>query len=493
MMFGYASLGVGLARNILFVPIYLRNIPLAEYGAWLATGGALALLLISDFGLSGVVTQKASATYGAGDLRALGSLIGSALLIGFLLALALTALCMVFLPFLPSLQTLNESEARTVVECFAIVVVANALGLFGATAISVVRSLQRPVMAGLIAIVSDVANIGVTLVGLFKGYGLYALAAGILVRSTIIAITAPLALLLVCSRAIGVRIRVQWESVWVLFGESARFFLSAVAMKIQAQANILFVGMTLGPTSAAIYGLTVRAHETVLMLIGQINAALVPSITHLFGSGNLIRFGAVVRRVLLLLSATAAFGLSLTIILNPAFLKLWVGRYTVVSQDVSIIMGIALFVSSVGYVAYDALVAQGKFQLVSYTFLLTSTLQVSLLLVLLHLGLWIAPTVTLLTACIWGLLFWKSVASSLVMRLEARALISELARVVGMSAVTVTGFLLFYPAVNSWPALGREAAFGAAVLAGGYLILSAQIRSIAREEWGTTMRSLGLT
>ena len=92
MLFGYASLLISLARNILFVPIYLHNIPLAEYGAWLATGGALALILINDFGLSGVVIQKISVRFGAGDIKALGSLAGSALTIGLLMALLLTAI-----------------------------------------------------------------------------------------------------------------------------------------------------------------------------------------------------------------------------------------------------------------------------------------------------------------------------------------------------------------------------------------------------------------
>src|ERR1017187_10409872 len=68
MLFGYTSLLIALARNVLFVPIYLHNIPLAEYGAWLATGGALALILVNDFGLSGVVTEKISMSYGAGDI-----------------------------------------------------------------------------------------------------------------------------------------------------------------------------------------------------------------------------------------------------------------------------------------------------------------------------------------------------------------------------------------------------------------------------------------
>jgi len=77
---------ISLARNILLVPLYLQKIPLAEYGAWLATGGALALMLINDYGLSGVVTQRMSASFGAKDFDALGRLTGSALAIGSLLS-----------------------------------------------------------------------------------------------------------------------------------------------------------------------------------------------------------------------------------------------------------------------------------------------------------------------------------------------------------------------------------------------------------------------
>ena len=125
MLFGYASLLISLARNILFVPIYLHNIPLAEYGAWLATGGALALILINDFGLSGVVIQKISVNFGAGDFEALGSLAGSALAIGSLMALLLSALSLACVPYLPGLQSLNPLQKHAVVNCFLIAVAAN--------------------------------------------------------------------------------------------------------------------------------------------------------------------------------------------------------------------------------------------------------------------------------------------------------------------------------------------------------------------------------
>src|SRR5580692_11999532 len=91
ILFGYASIAVALARNVLLVPLYLHNIPLAEYGAWLTTGGALALMLINDYGLSGVVTQRMSASYGARDFAALGRLAGTSLAIGAVLAAVLGA------------------------------------------------------------------------------------------------------------------------------------------------------------------------------------------------------------------------------------------------------------------------------------------------------------------------------------------------------------------------------------------------------------------
>lgn len=491
IVFGYSSILVALARNVLFVPIYLHSISLAEYGAWLATGGALALMLINDFGLSGVVTQKISVALGAGNFEALGSLAGSAQIIGLLMAVGLTAVSLVLVPFLPGLQSLSALQQHTVVNCFAIAVAANAAGLVGATAISVIRSLQKAGLAGCIALFADLANVAVTLIGLFRGAGLYAIAVGMLVRSLILAVGAPLGVWTVCSRGLKVALIVRWPSVRELLGDSSRFFLSAVAMKIQAQANVFFVNSILGPTSAATYSLTVRAHETVLMLIGQINAALVPSVTHLFGSGNIARFRSVLLRLLITLAGITAFAMSLTIVLNAGFLRLWVGSYGFAGQNVSITMGAALFVSSVGYVGYDALVAQGKFKLVANAFVLTSLLQVFLLMTYLGRGAWIAPSATLTAAVIWGLFFWRRVSAEIGMTgSDMLRSFTELGRIVGVSAAVIAGFLAFYPVANSWGALIIEALVCTVALAGGYLLLSSQIRLIIREEAGMTLRAL---
>jgi O-antigen/teichoic acid export membrane protein len=489
MLFGYAGIVISLARNVLFVPIYLHRIPLAEYGAWLATGGALALILINDYGLSGVVTQRMSACYGAEEFATLGGLTGSALAIGSLLSVGLSAISLIFVPFLPGLDTLSASESHTVVVCFIYAIVANGLSVVGATAGSVLRSLQRVVLVGSINLIAEAVNLSVILIGLLAGYGLYAIAAGVLARAAIIAIAGLAGVWFVCMRRLRTRIEVRPAVVRDFVGESSRFFLSSIAIKLQAQANVFFAGTILGPTSAAIYSLTARAYETVLMVIILINGSLVPSVTHLLGSGNIERFRAVILRLVVFLAALTALAMTMTIILNPAFLLLWVGRDAFGGQYVSILMAAALFVSSIGGVAYDALLAQGKFRLVTRFFVCTSLLQVLMLMSLLHLGLWVAPFVTIFTGCVWGVAFWANVSSDIHLTGgELRGLLGELMRVIAVSTAGAAAFGILYPSANSWPALIVEAVICGACLTGAYLWISPNLRRITYEEIGTTLR-----
>src|SRR5215470_8368905 len=90
VVFGYAQIGVTIARNVLLVPLYLRFVDVTEYGAWLATAGVLAQLFVSDFGLTATVIQRAATAFGGGDKRVLGRAVGSSLSVSLLLGALLT-------------------------------------------------------------------------------------------------------------------------------------------------------------------------------------------------------------------------------------------------------------------------------------------------------------------------------------------------------------------------------------------------------------------
>ena len=74
----FAARSAGSTRNVLLVPVYLAYVSTEEYGAWLATGGTLVQLLISDYGVSGVILQRVAASYGANDRVRLAGVLGAA-------------------------------------------------------------------------------------------------------------------------------------------------------------------------------------------------------------------------------------------------------------------------------------------------------------------------------------------------------------------------------------------------------------------------------
>jgi O-antigen/teichoic acid export membrane protein len=195
-------------------------------------------------------------------------------------------------------------------------------------------------------------------------------------------------------------------------------------------------------------------------------------------------------RLLVILAALTALAMTITIIMNPAFLRLWVGKDAFGGQGVSILMGAALFVSLTGGVAYDALLAQGKFRLVSRFYICSSLLQVLLLITLLRSGLWVAPLVTMVTAAVWGVGFWINVGSDInISSKEARGLLGELVRIVLMSAAWITAFEFFYPSATSWPALIVQGVVSALCVSASYLVISPRLRDIVRDEIGTTLRA----
>jgi len=175
-VFGYFGLGFTLARNVLFVPIYLHYIELGEYGAWLATGGALVQLLITDFGLSGVISQRVAALSGAGDRSAIRALTAAGMVNAALLAVGLTAFCSLLGLALPATQGLSREAIARVSDCFMLALVANGVGIVSVAALAVVRGAQRATAAGVTTLVAELVGVVVTLTCLFSGLGLYGIA-----------------------------------------------------------------------------------------------------------------------------------------------------------------------------------------------------------------------------------------------------------------------------------------------------------------------------
>ena len=489
-VFGYGSLAFTLARNVLLVPVYLNHIALAEYGAWLATGGALAQLLVADFGLSGVLTQRVASQSGAGA-AGLRSLMGAGLANSLALALALGAASSLIAAWLPATQGLDAAQRARVMDCFFIAVGANSLGVLSLAGIAALRGGQKPGLAGAVMLGADILSVTVTLVCLFARLGLYAIALGLLVRSACVALGSLSSVLLTWRGALR-----DWRPNWLdslaMWRDTARFFVTSIAMRLQSQANILFVGMLLGPHWAAVYGLTVRAHETVHMFMGQLNASFGPVLAHLAGAGQGARLDAVIRSLLPLVAALAAVGAVGVLVLNQSFVTLWAGPEAFGGAALTLTMALALWVTQLSFVGYEALLARGDFAYIARVFAIGSVVHVITVLTALEwLGVWAAPLALLCSSLSWGWLAWRRVAVQMRAAGAGPGAALGEAGVIGLAGAICGALLLaFLPPATSWSMLAAEAVMTALLVAAVLLIVRPGLRRTLRDEILSTLRAM---
>ena len=489
-IFGYGSLAFTLARNVLLVPLYLHYIDLGEYGAWLATGGALVQLLVTDFGLAGVITQRIAAHTGGGNHTAMRALVSAGLANALLLGLAMSALSSLVALWMPATQGLSAPAGLRVRDCFLIAVAANGLGVVGGAALAVVRGAQKPTVAGSIALAADLASVVVTLGCLFAGFGLYGLAWGLFTRSAVSMVAALGVIERIFSDFSG-RWWPRWRDSLDMWRDSARFFATSIAMRLQSQANILTIGIFLGPHAAAIYGLTVRAHETVQIIVGQLYASFGPVLAHLAGAGDTRRLMAVIRALLPLAAALAAIGAVCVVVFNQSFVTLWVGPQAFGGWPLTVLMAVAMWLAANAFVSYEALLARGEFALIARAFALSSLVHVTVLAIVLPtLGAWAAPLALCASTTCWGTLLWRRIAADGEPSLgEQRSLFAE-ASFIGLVAICAAALWILLPQPKSWATLIVAAPLCALTVAVLLLAARPALRRLLSTEIAATLRSL---
>ena len=488
-LFGYATIGIALIRNIVLVPVYLHFIPVDEFGVWMASGGALVNLFIVDFGLSGALTQRVSQFLGAGEFDRLGRALVAGLVASALLAGILTATALLLAPLVPLFSELSPAAAARAVQCFRIAILTGGIGILNAALLGLLRSFHRPAAAGLTNVTADLISIAVTLVLLGNHYGMYSLADGLLSRSGFVLCASFLVLRSEIRRRTMVVLELAGREFRVLLGGSLYWFTASISMKLQTNANTVIVASSLGPTAAAAYGLTVRAHETLQALLLELAHAVTPSMAHLFGEGNVARLRDVSMRLVVVIAALAAVGMAVAVACDPMFVSLWVGRGLYAGHLVSALMALSIWIGLIGHVGYDAVQARGDFRAIAGIYSLTAAVHILALFALTRFGVWGAPAASVASASLLALLFWRKVDSVMPIPIAERGTlvrcVSSIA-VVGV-AIAVGGLYALPSMTDHWVAFIGRATF--LVLAGiaGLYVAAPDVVNLFRAEVRTTL------
>jgi O-antigen/teichoic acid export membrane protein len=485
VLFAYGSVALALVRNLALVPVFLYYIDADEFGAWMATGGVLAYLLMLDFGLMGVVGQRIAQAYGAGDFPLLSRRMGTSLAVAGVISLLSAALAGVISPLVPGMMQMTGDAADRLMFCFLIVALANGLNIVALATRAILRSLQRPVVPGVAELMSELVGIVLTIVLLVAGHGLYALAYGLALRSVVNVAVNGVGCLIVIRRDLGLRLGWDRGEARALWGNSFYQFFSSIAIRLQSRSDLFFVGLVLGPRSALVYGLTIRAHETVRLVATHFVASVQPSLAHLHGGRNVTRFREVVVIMACLAAVISCIGMAGVVAFNGSFMALWLdqpGLYG--GLLLTTLVAVFGFVAELGAAQYGTLMALGEFRRLCRVLWEATSVRLPLLLVLLFLiGLPGAPIAAILSALLQTARLTAAVAKVLEFSgREVRNVASHLARMT-LPVIVLGGAAVWWAvAPGTWIGLllAGAAFSGVAAAIAGLADLSF-VRRIGRE------------
>ncbi|MEX0323161.1 MAG: lipopolysaccharide biosynthesis protein [Puniceicoccaceae bacterium] len=324
MLLGYVNYGLTLIQAILLVPLYLSYIGAAQYGLWLATGGILGWLSFLDMGLSSVTLQRVGRSLGGKDGVIAGSYFGT----GYMLHVGLMSITIIIsVPVmffvLPLLDGVGQ-DLQLIRRCFFLATIGFALSSIANTLIGIGQAAQKTLVPGVVNNLSTAAGIVFIWYGLNKGWGLYSIPCGTILRGLILNV-----FLLPYGRKLIQREGGHQRFDKAAFTDLAKLspftFISKFGNGIVQNAEPLFLGIFVGPEVVVVYVLTNRAAQLLTGIVNRVTGSLFGPLSHISGDDNLIRAQQAFFKsmgLLVILSIMAAFFYSA---LNWGFVSLWVG------------------------------------------------------------------------------------------------------------------------------------------------------------------------
>ncbi len=481
----YGAIGVMVLQGFALVPLYLRHIDPRAYGAWLATGNVIGWLAFIDPGLSAVVQQRISHAYGDGDRARMEGAIGTGLVLNLGVAAALGGAGVALSPFIPGLVRVEGPLAAQIASACALAAAGEGVLLSALALASVLMALMAfPLTTGVLYVVGSLAGIAATVVFLSLGFGIRAIALGLIVRASLLLVANVVLLTYVLTRRVRLRPRFSRDDLRAIAGLSAYTWLARVGGALISNLDAFLIARLMGTGHVPVFVLTRRAVDLIGQVTSRVGAAFGPALSHLHGEGDRAKLARVSRRLITLVGAVSAMGLGGYVGLNRAFVRLWVGGAFYGGPTLTLLLGLAVTWQALQLNLSSTLFATGHVRNTSTATIAEALLRLLLVSALLALGaglhgVALGALAAGMAANLWLLLSLHARLIELDRRAAGRFYGAIALRCAGLALVGLLWDRLA-PTPASWPALALSAAALSAVEAALLLATSPALRDEAR-------------
>lgn len=488
--FGLAQVLFVTLNGIILVPIYLQQMSVSLYGAWLAAGSVLTVLAVIELGIGIVLTQQLAGLLVKSDLKGYATTAFTGAL-GIVPAGGLLAFLGIALAFvMPAWFQLNDAEARQLTEAMVLASLAAGFSIIAQTWGALPQAAQRTVGMGIVGNASLIVWIAATVLGLAARLGVVALGLGLLARALFLT-SGYLALIIHQWRTMRAPRPVFSRAILLdLVKRSAPVFLSRIGSAAGQNAEPAITALVISPSAAAILSLSSRLAVVVRMVVGPIGTAVFASVSHIY-AGGADRTRDVLKTLFFLSNLLLAVGLGVTMAFNDAVVSLWVGPDMYGGDVLTLLIVLSTAMGVIMNLNMNFLQSMGRFRDTSLIDIAELPLR---LLLMVALGTWIGINgmvlaAILATLAIKGWAYPRLLARSLrIGNRGAAALVTAGLPYLGLSIGLAVAWLRTVPVAANWLQIGVQASVY--MLAIGMLIVatSRNARRLA-----TTLLTPGMT
>lgn len=324
LVFNYSFLGYNLIVGIFLVPLYLKYIPASLYGAWLASGNILAWIGIINPGFGEIIQQKVAFHYGQKDHDKVGEYIVSGSFFSLLLSLLVIVIGLGISHSIIGWLNVSHLDGSQIIRAFRITVWGTAFSLLSFSIVGVNQGLQSSLGYSLIYMVTNIAALIITIVLLFQGLELIALAIGACFRGVghVLGQGAYLILRLFTDK---ISLRLNRATNRSFFSLMNYNFIGKLSYTAIGQVDAFLTSRYLGAALVPILKFSQAAPAMSKMVLVRPAVALTPALTQLQGEGQQHKVNKLIVRLIYFMiwgSSLAFFGF---LLFNETFVNLWVG------------------------------------------------------------------------------------------------------------------------------------------------------------------------
>jgi O-antigen/teichoic acid export membrane protein len=466
-------------QALLLIPLYLAATGPRLYGAWLATGEILIWMQAMDLGIPNLMVQRIASAHGSGDRRLAADWFASGLLVLCSICAVIAALGTVVSVVLPNWFELPPNEASVLSGCFLLGTLATAALVLTNGVVALSRAIQDTAFISGTLVVGSLVGLITSVVLVLNGWGLWAVALGLVARASVSIAAAGVFGIQVWRNEFREPFRVKRAVVTELLAASPVTALGGASYAVMSQSEIVLVAALVRPEIAVVYALTRKAADVGRSLVDMIGFATYGGFAHLMGSGDRGNARVTYARILRLHLSLAVAVAAAYVAVNRSLMDGWLGPDVYGGQLLVFLMALQCVVLGHSYLINLLYRATGRVVEGSMALLIEAVVRLPLLAaMLLMFGLPGLPAAAIVTAS----------ASALVVHRRAVHELGDAGRrplpqpwtvwAARMIVPTIGGLLALTVFVPSWPYILGVGAIVA--LGGGFtlVLVDPDLRSV---------------